>query len=128
MNKKLKKCKYCNKYYPENDFGIALTIKDRVYRRKKCRDCYRKTKKELQQKYRLWIDKYKTEKKCCKCGIDDYRVLEFHHKNGSEKEFSVGEISTKGYGLKKIEKELKKCLVICANCHRKFHYQIKNRI
>jgi hypothetical protein len=126
MNKKIKKCKYCNEYYPEEYFGVALTTKDKVYRRQKCRNCYRETKKDLQYKYRTWIDEYKTEKKCCECGINDYRVLEFHHKNGSEKEFSIGEISTKGYGLKKIERELQKCLVICANCHRILHYKIKN--
>jgi hypothetical protein len=128
MNKKLKKCNYCNKYYPEESFGVALTTSDKVYRRNKCKDCYRKTKKELQKKYRLWIDEYKENKGCCKCGLNDYRVLEFHHKDGSKKEFSIAEVSTKGYGLEKINKELEKCSVICANCHRKLHYQTKNRI
>ena len=48
-------------------------------------------------------------------------ILEFHHKK--EKEFSIGEVVTNGYGFLKIEKELKKCLVVCANCHRKIHYK-----
>jgi hypothetical protein len=125
MGKKLKKCEYCNKYYPEEDFGVALTTKNKIYRRNKCKNCYRQTKKNLQNKYRILIDDYKENKGCCECGIKDYRVLEFHHKNGKEKEFSIGEVSTKGYGLKKIEKELEKCLVICANCHRILHYKIK---
>jgi hypothetical protein len=125
MGKKLKKCEYCNKYYPESDFGVALTTKNKIYRRNKCKNCYRKTKKSLQNKYRVLIDEYKENKGCSECGTKDYRVLEFHHKNGKEKEFSIGEVSTKGYGLKKIEKELEKCLVICANCHRILHYKMK---
>ena len=122
-----KRCKYCNKYYPENEFGIALTTKNKVYRRRKCKSCYRNTKKNLQKKYKNWINEYKNKRGCIKCGIKDYRVLDLHHKDGNKKEFSLGMILTNGYGFSRIKKEADKCIVICANCHRILHYKEKNR-
>ena len=47
MEKKLKKCEYCNKYYPESDFGVALSTPKKIYKRLKCRFGYGKTKKLL---------------------------------------------------------------------------------
>lgn len=48
------------------------------------------------------------------------KALEFHHINSSEKSFGISE-----YGLTrawtKIEAELKKCILLCANCHREVH-------
>ena len=118
----MKKCKYCNKFYPESDFGVALTTKNKVYRRLKCKHCYRSTKKRLKSKYRKWINDYKKKQKCCKCGINDYRVLEFHHKSGN-KEFSLGDVLRTGCGMNRIKKEVAKCICICANCHRIMHYK-----
>jgi len=119
----MKLCRYCHKYYPESEFGVALTTKNKVYRRHKCKTCYHIAKRQLREKYRQWITDYKKKQKCSKCGIADYRLLEFHHKHDTDKEFSVGEVSTEGYGFDRIKKEIAKCIVICANCHRKLHYK-----
>lgn len=61
--------------------------------------------------------------KCEVCGY--YRcieALEFHHKDSSEKDFSI---SQKGYtrSWKKVKMELDKCILLCANCHREIHVQ-----
>ena len=124
MNKnKLKKCKYCNKYYSPMDFGVALTTEKKVFRRLKCKHCYLVTKRKLRQRKRKWFTDYKKRLKCSKCGIQDNRVIEFHHKNGEQKDFNLGAVITHGYALDKIKSELKKCIVICANCHRILHYE-----
>lgn len=47
-------------------------------------------------------------------------MLDFHHKDKSEKEFTIGKMK-KG-SLELLENEIKKCAVLCANCHREFHY------
>ncbi|TSC96202.1 MAG: hypothetical protein Athens101410_132 [Parcubacteria group bacterium Athens1014_10] len=120
-------CKYCNKRYPESEFGVALTIKNKVYRRHKCKSCYRIAKKELRQKYRRWIADYKRKQKCSKCGIADPRVLDFHHDNDNDKKFSVGAALTEGQGFNRIKKEIKKCVVVCANCHRILHSEKNSR-
>jgi len=59
--------------------------------------------------------------KCEFCGYNkSIKALEFHHKNPSEKEFNI---SKKGctISIKKLKKEAKKCLLLCANCHREQH-------
>ena len=122
-----KLCRYCHKYYPESDFGVALTTKNKVYRRHKCRYCYRATKKELKDKYSQWIADYKKENKCSKCGIVDCRVLEFHHLENKNKEFDIGFAINGHYGINRIKKEIEKCIILCSNCHRILHHEERNK-
>lgn len=64
--------------------------------------------------------------KCIKCGYNKYsEVLEFHHRDPSQKEFSI---SRKGYcrSWEKTNKEIQKCDLLCANCHRELHAEIDN--
>ena len=63
--------------------------------------------------------------KCIKCGYDKYpEVLEFHHKDPSQKEFNV---SRKGHcrSWERVKKEIEKCDLLCANCHREIHVELK---
>lgn len=60
--------------------------------------------------------------KCCLCGYNLYTsALEFHHVNPSTKCFSLC-----GSGLMKAMpsqlEEAKKCILVCANCHRGIHH------
>ncbi len=64
-------------------------------------------------------------KKCLFCGYNKcIQALEFHHINNSGKDFGISE---KGYARswKKVKKELDKCILVCANCHRELHAGIK---
>jgi hypothetical protein len=62
--------------------------------------------------------------KCCRCGENDVACLEFHHSNPETKENNV--IRMVSRSVKSVIKELKKCVVVCANCHRRIHaYDIK---
>ncbi len=59
--------------------------------------------------------------RCGRCGYDRCgEALEFHHIESSSKDFSI---SGKGYtrSWKRVEEEIKKCLLLCANCHREIH-------
>jgi len=59
-------------------------------------------------------------KRCKSCGIDWLPIccFDFHHKKGlKEKEISKM-IRTKSLIDAELKKELDKCAVICANCHR----------
>ena len=120
-NIRMKLCKYCNKYYSESDFGVALSTPKKIYRRLKCRFCYGKTKKILVEKYQKILDKYKIKSGCIKCGTKDHRVLDFHH-TANNKEFSIGSARYNHFGIERVKKEIEKCVVVCANCHRIIHY------
>ncbi len=59
--------------------------------------------------------------KCQICGYSKcLEALEFHHLAADEKDFSI---SDKGYtrSWAVIRKEIDKCLLVCANCHRELH-------
>ena len=59
--------------------------------------------------------------KCCICGFNAFQeALEFHHVNPSEKEFGLT-TSTSTRALSKQLVEMKKCILVCANCHRGIH-------
>ena len=62
--------------------------------------------------------------KCEICGYNKCNeALEFHHLDESDKDFGLSE---KGYARswKKVEKELLKCSLLCANCHREVHANV----
>lgn len=122
----MKKCLYCNKEYPESYYGIALTTPKKVYRRRKCKYCYNETKRKLDKKYREFLLDYKEKRGCQKCGVKDPRVLEFHHDSGN-KEFSIAERGRDRYGKDRLEREMKKCSIYCANCHRIFHFENRKK-
>lgn len=61
--------------------------------------------------------------KCSICGYDkNMAALEFHHRDSNEKNFplSVRELSNTREDL--LLEELKKCDLICSNCHKEKHY------
>lgn len=78
-----------------------------------------------ERKYRLYeyLRQIKAQASCKHCGENHPAVLQFHHRNPGEKEFEVSAFiyHQKG-GLKKLEAEIAKCDVLCANCHLKYHY------
>lgn len=115
-----KRCNYCHKTYPETYFGIALTTTTKTFRRRKCRYCYRDTKQILIQRYQNWLNNHKSRAGCAKCGIQDPRVLDFHHTDRTNKEFSIGTFR-RAVGFKRIQTEVEKCEILCANCHRILH-------
>ncbi|OGL25111.1 hypothetical protein A3A68_02285 [Candidatus Saccharibacteria bacterium RIFCSPLOWO2_01_FULL_48_13] len=122
----LKRCRYCNKQYPESDFGVAATLPTKVYRRQKCRRCYRETKRLLIARQRKWIADYKQRRQCAKCGVSDFRVLDFHHNDSSGKDFNVADFRYKA-GFARLKEEIGKCQLLCANCHRIVHYEEINQ-
>ena len=59
--------------------------------------------------------------KCQICGYKKYQgALDLHHLDAKTKEFGIGD---KGYtrSWAKVQAELDKCILVCANCHREVH-------
>jgi hypothetical protein len=76
--------------------------------------------KARQQELRIWFKKLKKSSKCFCCPENCKVCLEFHHKYG--KDYSVSQMVNNGYCSKNhVLAEIKKCVVVCANCHRKIH-------
>lgn len=57
--------------------------------------------------------------KCTICGYDKCPSgFDFHHLSSIEKDFNI---SSKMTSWEAIEKELKKCILVCCRCHREIH-------
>jgi len=63
--------------------------------------------------------------KCCICGKEyPPELFDLHHLDPSkkEKEIQISRIIASPISWKKTVNELRKCVLICANCHRLIHY------
>lgn len=60
-----------------------------------------------------------------KCVICNYSkcnaALEFHHIDPTQKEFGIGAARGSIINWNKLVEEVKKCVILCANCHREIH-------
>lgn len=69
----------------------------------------------------LWLKSLKKELVCANCGENNPICLDFHHSDSKLKDKEVANMITEGYSQSSILKEIRKCVVLCANCHRKTH-------
>ncbi len=92
-----------------------------------CRLCQNakrlRLKRKASQAYYEAVEKAKSLG-CKACGELEYCTLDLHHLR--DKKFSIAEaIAHRHPGpkitIEELEVELKKCITLCANCHRKFH-------
>ena len=63
--------------------------------------------------------------KCEKCGYKkNLAALCFHHKNPKEKEMGLhaSSLLMAKESQAKMKREIKKCLLLCSNCHMEIHY------
>jgi len=107
-----------------------MPFKDLEKRRKYRRKWYSKNKssekahvKRRKLEIKKWFEDYKKNLKCSKCSEKHPSTIDFHHKKGEKKEKGVSYLVANGYSINYIKKELNKCMILCANCHRKVHYK-----
>lgn len=65
-----------------------------------------------------WLRWYKEKKGCSICGYNKSGyALDFNHLDPSQKKFNASGRML-NYSLKRIFNEIRKCNIMCANCHR----------
>lgn len=110
---KHKICKKCVSL----SFKISYQKNKKYYNKKR----YERSKTLRNKNKALLID-FKKQLNCKMCGEKDYRVLDFHHIDSKNKNFNISCAVTQGVNWKRILQEINQCMVLCANCHRKVHY------
>jgi hypothetical protein len=102
-----------------------VSYKDKDKQRKYQHDWHKRRTKEYwrvrqtakRKDIKEWVDSLKT--KCAKCGYNRcIEALEFHHKDSNDKVRSISRMMRNNWGRKRILTEIKKCIILCANCHR----------
>lgn len=84
--------------------------------------------KKRRNKKNEWLRKFKKETGCQICKYKEHpEILVIHHKELIRRKHSAksGAFSLSGrdWSIQKIKRELKKCLILCPNCHAWLHYQ-----
>ena len=60
--------------------------------------------------------------KCQICGYDrSVNALEFHHLDPSKKELGFGNARSSNSSWSRLVEELRKCVLLCSNCHKEVH-------
>lgn len=77
-------------------------------------------KRKVRKETRIQSMVYLAKHGCEECGERDPRKLEYDHKNGDDKERNISDLISNGYSWTSpvMVAEIRKCRVICSNCHR----------
>lgn len=129
----MKKCSKCKQQLPDTAFAKRRYKSGKVGLQPYCKKCnnservkYYKNNKQHhidynEKRLRAVQDKvmqHLLENPCVECGETDILVLQFDHINPKDKEFSISDaLRGRRYTWKRVEKEIAKCRVLCANCH-----------
>ena len=125
----LKKCPKCKVEYrwASKHFYKNKTTKDGFsWECKSC--CDKRNKKRYFIRRKLWREFFKQFNfKCEVCGYDKcFAAIDFHHRNPEQKEFKMsnlvrGTANLNENSKRRFLKELDKCQILCANCHRELY-------
>lgn len=111
MNGKLQSaCKLCQRQYNKNHYNNNL----QVYR-----DRAKITNTAYRKRNRIFISEYKASLGCANCGEKEPCVLDFHHVD--EKYENVSTMAGCTGSIERLQQEIKKCIILCSNCHRRLH-------
>lgn len=83
-------------------------------------------KKMARIRNRNFVQNFLKNNPCTDCPESDPIVLEFDHVRGV-KHRNVADMINAGFSLKSIQKEIDKCEVRCANCHRRKTFKERKR-
>jgi hypothetical protein len=104
--KKAKHAEYSAKHYEENKNKVRAQAA--ALKRKKRAEWYA----------------FKSTFACIHCGFSHSAALDFHHVDRTNYR-SVNELAQNGR-YKEAKEEIKKCVPLCANCHRIHHHEERN--
>jgi hypothetical protein len=127
-------CNICNKEKELSEFPKNKRTKDGysgrclICNRKVVKEHYYKNKKlylEKNKRYnerkKEWWLELKSKLKCNRCSENNIVCLDFHHIDPTVKEGNLSHI-WKSWSKQRVLDELKKCEVLCKNCHAKEHW------
>jgi transcription elongation factor Elf1 len=134
----LKRCCTCQVRKPASGFNRRARSKDGL--QQICRECSaarsrlyyqthteehravtRKRRAERRRGFRQRTDEIKQRFGCRVCGESDVVCLEFHHLDPNNKDFDIALAMAREWVWEKVLAEIRKCVCLCANCHRKVH-------
>lgn len=90
--------------------------------RSECKECHKNYVKQKYEERKETVESLKVEYGCAKCGDKRGYVLDYHHTDPSVKEATIARITSNNNHMDTIQQEIDKCVVLCSNCHREYHF------
>lgn len=113
-------CTKCKKEYSIDEFNWRN--KQKGTKRSECKYCHSDYMKNHYQEKKKIVNEIKIELSCQKCGESRFYCLDFHHLDPNIKDTSIARMLSNRSNIETVKDEIKKCIVLCSNCHREFHY------
>ena len=131
----MKRCSHCKEYKETDMFPKNKSHKDGFHH--ECKDCANKRRKNyirykskrnpdygknlsLKRRRELTNWLITNNKSCSFCGENEPCCLDFHHIDPSLKKMSIS-AAFRSVSKERVLSEINKCVILCANCHRKLH-------
>lgn len=132
----MRKCTNCKEEFPESEFFFKNKETGKLHSH--CKSCKREMDKRTyknnesrrvkirtratanKEKNKDFVNRVRKRSSCTRCGEKRWYVLDFHHKNS--KLYNISDIMKRGYSIELIKDEIRKCEILCANCHREVHF------
>lgn len=131
----MKHCRKCNTDKPRSEFNKNSRKTDGL--QVQCRDCQKAQNNEgyvsnpnrrrsikdrnaeTREYNRSLMRRYKAFFGCLVCGEKEPVALDLHHTDPSGKDANPSSLLT--YSTNTLKEEIRKCVILCSNCHRKVH-------
>lgn len=102
-------CRECRKTIDRNSYINSQSRREQI----KCR------RSSITKYNRRLLQRYKRICKCLICRETEPVALDLHHISPEEKDMHPSGMAS--YSTDNLRKEIRKCVVLCSNCHRKLH-------
>jgi len=99
----------------------AFVVEGRGYLR--CKKCRYQNVQNRRKRVKQTLVEFKGSK-CERCGYSRYpEVMEFHHPDPTKKDFTIA--YRMNWAIERLKIEVAKCQMLCANCHREVHVELR---
>ena len=96
---------------------------------------YGNNKERVKAKVKAYKDKkreewreYKKSLRCCRCGASHPAIIDFHHIDRKDPTKQRVHKLVQNGKYAAAHEEIKKCLILCANCHRILHWEERDEV
>ena len=113
--------KTCTSCGVEKDDSEFYKRKNREKSSAKCKDCEKQNVTERTVRIAKFVNRLKRIYGCCVCGYNKCPdAMDLHHIDPGDKNGAIARM-IHSHSFAKIKAEIRKCVVLCAICHREYH-------
>ena len=126
MTREYKTCSTCGRKQSVTSFHksnrrAGCRTRTAGYRQSRCARCQAADRERYRARNRRFLAAEKERVGCADCGFPGPAcALDFHHVKG--KVFTLSGRRANQLSIADLQAEIKKCIVVCANCHRIRHW------